>query len=253
MINQQIWIDLAKMRSDPNNRTRFSWWFPRLPSHPDIFVPKTKIIRRHQNHNLICLLDNKKPPDYDSFCNWIIKAGNEVGWPMFLRTDFLSDKHHWVKSCSVKNPQQVRSSIFKLVETSAMADLIGFPTDCWVVREQILTCPAFFAFYGHMPIVKERRYFVNDDQVICHHPYWPPEAFYNSPVSVGRWKELLDEINIETDSEIELLTKLSSLVGATLGGKWSVDWMWSEHDQRWFLIDMGETKHSYHWPGCAKE
>lgn len=245
------------MRASFENKNRLSWWFPRIPS--DILVPKTEFIRWpfHLNkpsdeEDLINLLEGKIPKDFALLWERISQAGDRVGWPMFLRTDYLSDKHHWKDTCYVPSPGDIPSHIVRLVEKSALADMWGFPTDCWIVRKLIPTTPIFTAFRGDMPITKERRYFVQDDKVLCHHPYWPMEAFLLGDLAcvVPKWSELLDDMNVEDADEISLLSKLSSKVGAAIGGAWSIDWLWSEQERQWYLIDMAEANVSYHWPGC---
>lgn len=243
-------------RGHPEDRTRLSWWFPKLPHY--IPTPETLIIP-YDGYDLINLLDGETPADLlrlvnfgvKILCSRIVSAGNVLGWPLFLRTDYLSGKHHWKDTCHVPGPECVAKRVAHLVEESAIADIMGFPTDYWIARELISTKPVFHAFYGEMPIVKERRYFVQDDQVMCHHPYWPADAFLHC--SVPNWEELLIEMNIEDVAEVDLLSKLSSKVGAALGGAWSIDWLWSEKECQWYLTDMADAVQSYHWPGCPKK
>jgi hypothetical protein len=245
------------MRGHSEDRTRLSWWFPRLFGagiiYPhDILVPETIIIP-YTGDNLINILDKKIPNEFAPLCTRIIKAGDELGWPFFLRTDYLSGKHSWKDTCHIPGPECVAKRVAHLVEESAMADMMGFPTDYWIARKLIPTKPAFFAFHGDMPIVKERRYFVQDSKVVCHHPYWPLEAFDSTCVSVDNWRELLGDMNLENDDEVDLLSKLSSKVGAAIGGAWSIDWLWSEDEGKWYLTDMAEAAQSYHWSGCQSE
>lgn len=239
-------------RGHPEDRNRLSYWFPKLPSH--IPVPETKIIT-HTGEDLINLMDKRIPEGFDILCSDVTQAGYEVGWPMFLRTDYLSGKHNWKDTCHISTPQDVGNHILCLVEESAMADLMGFPTDSWIVRKLIPTKPAFHAFRGEMPIVKERRYFVQDATVSCHHPYWPMQAFLLGDLGcvVPDWDKLLANMNIEDEDEVSLLSKLSSEVGAALGGAWSIDWLWSENEGKWYLTDMAEAAQSYHWPECPTQ
>lgn len=246
-------------RGSFDNKNRLSWWFPRIPS--DILVPKTVVIRWpfHLNkpsdeEDLINLLDSKIPKDFASLCERISQAGYRFGWPMFLRTDYLSDKHHWKDTCYISSPGNIPSHITRLVQKSAIADMEGFPTDFWIVRKLIPTTPVFTAFRGDMPIVKERRYFVQDGEVLCHHPYWPMEAFLLGDLAcvVPKWQELLEDMNVENVAEISLLSELSSKVGAAIGGAWSIDWLWSEQERQWYLIDMADAAQSYHWPKCER-
>lgn len=236
-------------RTDPENKSRLSWWLKFIPS--DVPTPLTHVIGYPKN-DLINLLDGKTPSEFDDLCKAIVYAGKNLGWPLFLRTDYLSGKHNWKDTCFVSSPDDVPNHVARLVEESALADMWGFPTDVWIARELIPTFPAFTAFWGNMPIVKERRYFVQDDKVVCHHPYWPPEAFRNHPVSIEGWREILDEMNYQHGQEVHTLSELSSRVGAAIGGSWSIDWLWSEQRNQWYLTDMAEAAHSYHWPGCER-
>lgn len=230
------------------NRNRLSWWLPRVPL--DIAVPETRVVTYTGNENLVCLLDGKIPDGFDDLCDRLVEIGHEFGWPIFLRTDYLSGKHGWKDTCCVSRPKDIGGHIEQLVDHSLMADMETFPTDLWVVRKMIPTSPAFTAFPGEMPIVKERRYFVQDSKVICHHPYWPENAFNDRRVNCDDWRERLSEINKETHAEIRTLSQLSSKVGAAIGGAWSIDWLWSEDESRWYLIDMAEAESSYHCPEC---
>lgn len=234
-------------RLDKNNRNRLSWWFPKIPS--DIFVPETEIITC-DGADLLGVLDNQPSAAFGPLCRQIIEAGNRLGWPLFLRTDYLSGKHGWKDTCCVPGPGRVAKHVSRLIGESLMADPMGFPVDTWIARKFIPTERAFTAFHGDMPIVKERRYFVEDDKVVCHHPYWPPEAFEHVPVLSGDWVDELESINRESAHEIQLLSRRSSCVGKKIGGSWSIDWLWSEPHCRWYLTDMAEAYMSYHWPEC---
>lgn len=242
-------LDFGPPRRTLDNKTRLSWWFPRLPS--DIPVPSTEIVP-YSADDLLKLCDGHTPGGYHSLCRNIVEAGGRLGFPLFLRTDYLSGKHGWSDTCHVKSPGDIPKHIYRLVEESEMADMMGFPTDRWIAREMIPTTAAFTAFRGDMPIVKERRYFVDGSTVMCHHPYWPPAVFEDEYVtpSLEDWRPRLDEMNLESDIEIALLSELSAKVGAAIGGSWSIDWLWSEPKDQWFLTDMAEAGCSYHWPGC---
>ena len=235
------------MRGDSDCRTRLSWWFPQIPS--SIPIPETIVIQ-HEGEDLINLLDGQVPTGFSSLCIKLNNAGNKLGWPFFLRTDYLSGKHFWKDTCHVATADDVPKHVSMLVQESHMADMMGFPTDLWIDRRLIPTEPAFFAFGGDMPIVKERRYFMRDAHVLCHHPYWLSDVFRNCNISTDDWPRLLEEMNSESDQEVGLLSELSSMVGAAIGGSWSIDWLWSEEECKWYLTDMAEAEQSYHWPEC---
>jgi hypothetical protein len=70
-------------------KTRLSYWFPRIKAH-GLPVPKTKIIRT--TLDLVPLADGTAVEGFDDLVEQIAAAGNEMGWPCFLRTDFTSSK-----------------------------------------------------------------------------------------------------------------------------------------------------------------
>jgi len=230
------------MRDD---KTSLSWWWPRLPK--SIPTPRTEILP-YGSDDLVDLCDGKTPPGYHELCRRIMLGGDRLGWPCFLRTDHFSAKHNWKDTCYVPGPKSVHQHVARLVVESALADIMGLPTRIWVVRELLPTRPAFRAFRGEMPIVKERRYFVDGQFVKCHHPYWPAGSIEKP--SVPDWESKLAEMNVEEPEEIDRLVEMSLRVGARLKGSWSIDWLWVEDHTKWYLTDMAEAERSYHWPGC---
>lgn len=225
-----------------DERTCLSYWFPKIQA-AGIAVPRTEIIQT--NCNLIDLLDDLPPPKgYYALIEKLRITMDCLGYPCFLRTGLTSNKHDWEETCYVADPENLHQHVYKLVEFSAIADLMGLPTNVWVVRELLITQPAFYAFNG-LPITKERRYFVRDGKVEHHQPYWDPEAIAGHTDHLG-WQNLLAKLNDETDLEIQTLTVLSQQVAAAVPGYWSVDWLWTE-DRGWVCIDMAEGEHSYRY------
>jgi hypothetical protein len=168
-----------------------------------------------------------------------------MGYPFFLRTGYGSGKHEWARTCFVPNPDVIPKHIVNLVEWSALVDFAGLPTNVWAVRELLETDAVFTAFLG-MPIARERRYFISDGKVVCHHPYWPPDSIHSA--CQADWREAVDRLNVETRLEVHTLTHLSERVAAHFEGAWSLDWLLSRYG--WYAIDMAEAGRSFHWPGC---
>lgn len=227
-----------------------SYWFPRLVKagfHPHV-LPGTEIV--HTDLNLGPLLDGEDPAGgFEDLIEELDRANRcgRFGYPCFLRTDHLSGKHRWKNTCHVADKAALPRCVANLVEESALADIMGFPTEVWVLRELLPVTAAFFAF-GGIPITRERRYFIRDGRVEFHHPYWPPDAFedafHETPLP-KLWRARLRKANEESENEIRRLTGLSEEVAAILPGYWSVDWMWS--DLGWKLIDMAEGERSFRW------
>ena len=224
--------------ADLNN---LNYWYPRIKGL--VPVPKTLIIRT--GLDLLPLVDDMPVPGFDSFVAELVAAGDTLGWPCFMRTGYGSGKHEWESTCCVSGPRAVPAHVRALVEWSEMADFFGLPYSTWAVREMLKTEPAFYAFWGKMPITKERRYFVENEKVLGFHPYWPPDAFSDERDEPG-WRAKLDALNVMPEDEVRLLTSLSEKVSGAVPGAWSIDWLCTA-DHEWFLIDMAMASESFCW------
>ncbi len=177
----------------------------------------------------------------------------EYSYPIFIRTDATSGKHSWSKSCYIEKEENLEANILYLIELNEMADFMGLPYKALLIREYIPMATGFTAFNGKMPVNPERRYFVKDGKVICHHPYWPEDAIIKGGVepSIYNWKQILKRMNTETTEEIKLLTKHAELISKTILGHWSIDFC-KGNDGAWYLIDMADHYCSWH-PKCNKK
>jgi hypothetical protein len=227
-----------------------SYWFPLLQKS-GVRIPKTRIVKT--DVELGHLLDSRKPEGYVAFLGELRAAAEKVshGGPFFLRTGQLSAKHSWKETCYVYPLIELSRHVNNLIEESAMCDVLGRPFNVWVVREYIPMVSAFTAFLG-MPINKERRYFIKDGEVLCHHGYWPAQAFEGRHQPEDpKWREKLAWLNEETEEEVALLTGLSKRVSREFDGEWSLDW--SRAQQGGFVaIDMAVAEESFHWPDCPR-
>jgi hypothetical protein len=143
---------------------------------------------------------------------------------------------------------KLKDHILEITSFTRCCDIFGgLPIEAIVVREYIPMDSKYTAFHG-MPVSPERRYFIDNGKVVCHHAYWIKEAIIEP--SATNWKELSDEMNKETPEEIELLTKYAELVGTVLPeGFWSVDFCKAK-DGTWYLIDMAVGEESWHPKNC---
>lgn len=177
-----------------------------------------------------------------------------IGYPVFLRTDLCSGKHGWKDTCFVRNPNDLESHVAAVCDANEMWSLAGLPYCAMVVREFLELETSFTAFDGNMPINTERRYFIDQGKVLCHHPYWPEDAFNEHPSRMARdtdWRAKLAAMNTESEQEIELLSEYARRVGKVMPEYWSVDFA-KARAGKWYLIDMALGKNSYHWPNCPK-
>lgn len=230
------------MKERQGASTCLSYWFPIIAA-AGLPVPKTIIVRAMSD--LTVWLDGKKPDCWDIFLSELIAASNSIGYPCFLRTGYGSGKHLWKDTCFVSNREVVGQHVFNLLEWSLMVDIIGLPTDVWVVREMLPVRPlAYLEKYGGMPLVREVRGFLHDGQLVCKHPYWPRQSIINGGGQISFYKPS----SKLTMSEDDTVTKLFHQVGGAVPGSWSVDIL--DTDRGWYVIDMALAARSWHWPSC---
>lgn len=217
------------------------YWWSRIKDL-SIPQPKTIIVPVH-TLDLLGFVDSGIP--LRGVESKLKAVGVEIGYPLFLRTDVLSNKHDWENSCYVKQEQDLLDHIRALAYMN-FAVFAPAPS-ALVFREYIPLASQFTAFWGNLPIAPERRYFVRDGVVQCHHPYWPVDTIQNP--SVPNWAELLAGMNRQSAMEVLFLTGYAQCAGKALGGYWSVDFALARGN-KWFLIDCAEGEKSYHWEGC---
>ena len=240
-------------RERPLDKTSMSYWFPLIEA-AGLPVPKTKFVEMTDTCRRMIwdLFDGKSSgnPEPEPFFAKIAEAANEIGYPCFLRTDHTSNKHSWKRSCYLTAEQDIPPHVCEIAEFSECCDMMGIPWDTWAVRELLPTIPyGYCSRYGDFPVCKEFRFFVNEGDVQCWHPYWPISALQD-----GKWEVDADEstayadlCSVDYDTLLHL-KNLASRAGVACGGSWSVDLL--ETERGWFLTDMAEAHKSYHWEGC---
>jgi len=232
-------------------------WWPVVSELP-ILTPRTVIVRAPRADffdQVVMALggEGNGPSDWGTYIDSLCAAAAELGYPVFMRTDLFSGKHSWERTCYVPDAASIAEHLSRLIEDAQLVDILGLPTHAIVVREMLDLNARFRAFWGHMPIAIERRYFIRDGKVVCHHPYWPEEALAelegSAAPDVPNWRDILRKMNVELPDEIAHLTECSQIVAAALPGFWSVDFA-RDRQHNWWLIDMAEGEQSWH-PGHA--
>jgi hypothetical protein len=228
-----------KMQSQTNMQQDSSMlnWFPKIK---DILpVPKTEIleISKDEMFEIIGLLDEEMISE-DLFKK-IKESANRIGYPLFMRSDQGSAKHDYEHSCHVPAEDALLGNLACLFEWHLMVDL--WPAAI-VFRELLPLYSDFTAFRG-LPIAKERRYFVDEGKVVCHHPYWPEGAIEHPRHE--NWVSHLEDMNIESDEEISHLSEMAIKFAEAVPGCYSVDFAMTE-DRTWYMIDAARGELSYH-------
>ena len=223
------------------------YWYPEI-KHLGIPMPETEIVEVDYDWSLFCDFVDGKNSVLEPYLKELHDKAKRIGYPLFMRSDLLSAKHHWKHSCYVESEKDIIPHLRRIVEESYMADIIGLPVNAIVFREYIPLDVVFTAFYGEMPVARERRYFIKDQEVLCHHPYWIEDAIVNP--SIPDWKEALKRLNTEDAKELITLSNIAHRVANEFDGYWSVDFARAKTGV-WYLLDMALGADSWH-PKCDK-
>lgn len=241
--------DIAGLRKrvDP---TELSHWFPIIEA-AGIPVPKTIMVDMpaEAQESLWALFDGKDAGDMGPFLKALQDASLDVGFPCFLRTDHTSAKHEWSRTCFVSTIPDLKDAVCNIVYFSECAGGIGLNWTRWAVREFLPVislgwCPQ----YGGMPVNREFRFFVNDGEIACWHPYWPEEALRQGGIGEQGIERLRGPLYATDQATETTLRDLAERTGRAIGGAWSVDIL--ETERGWIVTDMAEAHKSFHWEGC---
>jgi hypothetical protein len=215
---------------------RMEYWYPKIPE----LIPKpiTKVIMINPNWSE----DGSHMEISEEEFQEVEKSSKEFSFPLFMRGSETSGKHDWMKTCFVEKFEDIRYHITALIKDAMLKD-IG--CNSIVLREFIEMDTGFYAF-RNMPVNPERRYFIKNGKVLCHHPYWIKDAI-NHP-SNKNWEKILEEMNEETTGEIEILTSYAERISKEFEGYWSIDFCRTKKG-KWLCIDMALGEDSWH-PDC---
>ncbi len=229
------------------NKDSLLYWYP-LIKDLEIPQPKTMIVPISEKE-MKSAHNERVPKTLTAKVQTVIQDNFTL--PVFIRTDQASGKHEWKKSCYYDGSTELWHNLYHIISFNLCADIFGLDFSAMVVREFIPMDTRFTAFWGDMPVNPERRYFVKDDKVQCHHSYWIKQAIADSgkrPSDVN-WERLCDEMNEELYEDAVLLHKYSYLVAQKLDGYWSIDFC-KARDGKWYLIDCATGEHSWHEASC---
>lgn len=236
-----------------------TYWLPRLIG-AGLPVPRTEYVRVPASADWSFAMEpgHAAPEWWGGFCRQLVDACKAIGGPggrAFLRSGTFSGKHEWSRTCDVREftPDALGKHVKAIVYFGELVNFIGFPWHLWAVREFLEPADGDVAFeaseFMGMPVRREYRAFVRDGQVLCVHPYWPADAFYEG--LSNEQQAGLDRINADLDNEAVMaeVRSLASRAGIALGGEWSVDLL--STNRGWFVTDCAIAKESWHWPACT--
>lgn len=226
-------------------------WYPKTKNIMP--TPKTIFIKQKRSFNSFdALFDNRADPEMNRMVAEAKQAAQKLGYPVFLRSSHLSNKHEWKNSCYATSDQSLEDGMYNILEFTLMGFGIAF--DGYVVRE-FLTLPHELTAFKGMPVSKEFRFFIKNGEVICYHPYWFPACMTYGLSDEKNWLAKLRKIQAITPAEKNYLTEMALKISKAVepigapDNYWSVDFCWTE-EYGWTLTDMALGPESYHYNTC---
>ena len=218
-------------------KNAIEYWYPKIK---DIVpTPRTIIVKAESEWD--------KTGNYllipQKYVKEIIKQAKNFKYPIFVRGSDSSCKHNWKDTCFVKSEQVLEKHLHRIANETECLDMFGsMQITSIALREYIEMDTKFKFFWGELPINPERRYFIYNHKIICHHFYWTNESIDE------QYQDLLDEMNIETDEERNQLNRYACEIAEVFEGYWSIDFCRAKTGQ-WYCIDMAIGYRSWH-PKC---
>jgi len=216
------------------------YWYP-LTMGLDIPQPKTNIVLQKDVKGWFKILDNGLDDEDKAVLE---QSATQIGYPLFIRTDYSSAKHDFKDTCFVAGKSTLYQNLHNLFESNYCHNL--YPEA--IILREYLTLDWSFKAFACMPVAPERRYFISDGEVVCHHPYWVEDSiqFYcKNYVPPYDWKDKLRNMNTESISEIALLKGYAEKIASVLEGEFSVDFAKGRNEQ-WYFIDAASAIQSWH-------
>jgi len=229
------------------DKSSFLYWYPKILGKLE--TPRSVIIP-FSTQNAVQILSGNEDALSDLVDTVISELRkNHISFPVFFKTDFYSAKWYWVDTCFINSKNDLEKNIASLLSSNQDDDCR--PINALIFKQYIQPETKLSAF-NNMPIGKERRYFIENKRVLCHHPYWEENSleFFNKDYPED-WKDILHDLNAEDDSEIETLTRKSELFARLIDddGYFSIDFMQGIAGN-WYVIDCAEGHKSYHNEDC---
>ncbi len=181
------------------------------------------------------------------FFDALYEAGEDIRYPLFLRSGHTAGKYNWRHTCYVEKEKEFQDHIIALIEYSDVISLGRFSCEWWAVRELLPLQPVVSApLFADMPVCREFRAFVVDGAVRCLHPYWSAHTLEQGGVMDA---EAVCVELARLNDECYIRSLAASAGKAMDGGAWSVDILQTRRG--WTIVDMAEAKKSHHKSGCT--
>lgn len=233
-------------------------WWPRLKEVEDqlpseVNLPSTEIVRFDFRKSWE-LLDGERPEELP--VNEVLEAADQLGYPVFIRTDQSSAKHRGPDG--YKLSERSSDEFFHVLRNLVEANVAAWRYPAALMVRQWLdleVSDAFRAFDGAV-IGQERRFFSTPEEVVCSHYYWTEESirFNDGVEEPSNWRGAMQSMSSEGvpdalgKAACVAAEAVSERDGYRFGVPWSVDFAETSSGE-WFLIDMATAAESAHPSG----
>lgn len=233
--------------------THMGVWLPKIEA-VGLPTPKTILLEMPDEavRDLWTQFDGKPAGEaWAAFVEMTKGRADEIGFPLFLRSAYFSGKHEWDKNCFVRDRAKLGDHMSSIAYMSECVGVGMGTVRCswktWALRELLPTMPVGICpNYDNMPVCKEFRFFAEDGNVLCWHPYWPDHSLERGGCDLSA--EAFEALSIP-DNLPELMA-MAETASRVCGGAWSVDLLQTERG--WFLTDMALASTSWHWEDCPR-
>lgn len=223
-----------------------SYWYPRIMGQLGFPSPRTVIVPMDFNALARSAAPQPEPPPP---LTDILKACDDIGYPVFIRSDLASAKLLGPNAYRADKPEDVQRAVL-----GTAAAWLGLATkspapEAILVREWLDLDTAFTAFNGHK-IAREWRVFATPNRHLCTHFYWPHEAVQPGSPDRTDWADALWAVRAEPPPDAALNT--SAVTVARLcreAPAWAVDFA-RDTKGAWWVIDAEPAAGASHFGFC---
>lgn len=243
-------------KTNPNN---FSNWFPKV-EHCGIKVPKSIIISVPEEVAYAYFMEHQDK-DIQTVMAWVKEylmplTKEVVGQSpyIFIKNGTFSDKFTF-SNCRCRSTfPEITMSIIDINYASLMFGAAGISEI--ILREYIPANPAkTVCIYNGMPLRPEFRCFYDFDQrkLLYSKNYWDwdycHEAIGRDATDKFVYEHAYPYIEAEYGKRLPEVEKMVSdhMKNVDLTGIWSVDILYNEADDTYYLIDMAIAEQSAYW------
>jgi len=177
-------------------------------------------------------------------------SAERLGYPVFVRTDQTSAKHHGVSGYRARDAEELRIAVSHALEANLMAMSMPAPAAImlsdWIAIETGFHDTRIGGGLGTR-IGREFRLFADSSEVFCTHFYWPADSMKRP--SRNDWRAQLSRL-ADVDVPEPVRDFACQAVAETPREiAWSVDIAQDECGD-WWGIDMAVAGMSWHPEDC---